>query len=179
LEGAVAAFVVSYDGSGTQRFLVGARKLASPAVQRAMVETLGQAGDKTRTAVRRALWRQTAAKKYGTIVAATRSYILPAVLEYRIEAKGKGLPIEEFKGLRVTRRGNAAAPWNSARTFKRSFANGGYRARLGSARFPVRRLFGPSMPKEIIKDQSAETFERTGAAEVARILPRRVGRLMP
>lgn len=175
----VASFVVTYDGAATKRFIVSAQKLAGPATRRAMVETLGAAGGKTRTAVRRALQHQTAARSYSVVTGATRSTLFPAALEYRIEARGKGLPIENFKGLRITGKGVSASPWNVARLFKRSFANHGYRARLGKSRFPIRRLFGPSIPKELVKDESAEAFERTGPAEVARILPRKLGRLLP
>ena len=62
--------------------------------------------------------------------------------------------------------------------FKRSFANAGYRARLSAARFPIRRLRGPSVAKEIVKDTALEAWLEHGPREVARILPIKLARLM-
>lgn len=175
----MASITVKYDRAGVAKMLVGAERLSGPTVHRAMVQSLGQAGGKTRTVVRRALYRQTGAKGYRVITGATDSSLSPAVLEYRITAKGKGLPIENFRGLRVGDKGVSASPWSVARMFKRSFFNRGYLARTGKARFPIRKLRGPSIPKELVKDQSLEAFEKTGPVELDRAVTRRLGRLLP
>ncbi|MDH3031070.1 hypothetical protein [Methylobacterium fujisawaense] len=66
----------------------------------------------------------------------------------------------------------------AAHRFKRSFAlrNGDFVATLpGSKR--MRRLYGPSVAKEIGKDESAATFEAEGAQLVEACIFRRLSRL--
>lgn len=175
----MAVILSSYVGNGTAAFITAASKLAGGLAERIARESLRGAGDKTRTQVRRALREQMGVKTARVVTRSTRSYVTGGGLVYVIEGRGKGLPIEEFKGLRVTSKGVRAAPWNVMRLFKRSFANGGYRARLGAERFPVRRLYGPSPAKEIVKDRSVEVFEETAPRELEAQLSRRLARLLP
>lgn len=174
----MTAFDVRYDDRGVLRMKIGCRRLYGPRKHQVIRETLMAAGGKTRTRVRRALRQQMGTKRIGVINRNTRSYLSDGGRAYVIEGRGKGLPIEEFKGLRVLRRGVRAAPWNVARVFKRSFANGGFRARLTRRRFPVRRLYGPSIAKEIVKDDALDAFLETGPREVAMILPKKLARLI-
>ncbi|MBZ0230305.1 MAG: hypothetical protein K8F58_17895 [Bauldia sp.] len=169
---------IIYDGRGTIAFKSGAERLAGPRALQVMRETLRASGDKTRTQVRRALKDQTGVKAYGTITRYTRSYVHEGGLAYSVEGVGRGLPIDYFP-VRVTGRGVSASPWRVVHNFKRSFANGGYFARLGPSRFPIRRLYGPSIAKEIVKDQALAAFLDAGPREVARILPMKMARLLP
>ena len=198
------SIVVTYDGRGVASILTAATLLASPdRLGRALHEGVRAAGDKTRTVVRKALHQQMGTKRYGTIVAATRSFI-PGPMTYVIEGRGSGLPIVEFpvRGSRAKsrtwkdqRRDAAgrfgllppsdigfvtARPWRVAHSFKRSFvaADGTYKARLpGSQR--ARKLFGPSVAKEIARDATRAAFEATAAREMDRQLAKRLARLVP
>ena len=149
------------------------QNLASGA-DRAMREGLYEGGDKVRTRVRRALKVQTNVKAYGSIT--QRVPGVRAGLTYIIRGEGKGMPIELFP---VSAPGPVvASPWGVVHTFKRSFANRlGYRARTTSKRFPIRRLYGPSVAKEIVKDQSAEAFEAGVRADVLAAIEKRLARL--
>ena len=42
--------------------------------------------------------------------------------------------------------------------------------RTSRKRFPIERMFGPSIPKEMVKDQTLETFERSGNAIMDRTM---------
>ena len=196
--------VVTYDGRGVASMLSAATLLASPdRLGRALHEGVRAAGDKTRTVVRKALHQQMGTKRYGTIVAATRSFI-PAPMTYVIEGSGKGLPIIEFPVHGSRAKGRTwrdqprdgagrfgplppfdigfvtARPWRVAHNFKRSFvaADGTYKARLpGSQR--ARKLFGPSVAKEIARDATRAAFEATAAREMDRQLAKRLARLVP
>ena len=167
-----------YDGAGTLSFLEAASRLAGPRAHQVMRETIRAAGMKTRTQVRRSLRQVMGVKRYGAITSATRSYSHEGGLAFSVEGRGRGLPIEEFP-VRVVKAGVSAKPWRVSRVFKRSFFNGGYQARLGPSRFPTRRLFGPSVAKEIVKGEPLEAFLTHGPQEVARILPLKLARLMP
>ena len=179
---AVGTLTIRYDGRATATFLVASDRLSSsPRLRQYLREALAAAGDQTRTQVRRALKEQMGVKSAAIVNSRTRSYIT-AEPAYVIEARGKGLPIIDFKGLRVKagpHGGVSAAPWNVARQFKRSFANGGYRARLTSKRFPVRTLRGASPSKELVKDRSLATFESVAPPEVQAAVMRKLARLLP
>ncbi|TPQ51970.1 hypothetical protein C2U72_05570 [Prosthecomicrobium hirschii] len=198
------SIVVSYDGRGVASMLTAATLLASrDRLGRALHEGVRAAGDKTRTVVRKTLHQQMGTKRYGTVVAATRSFI-PGQMTYVIEGRGKGLPIIEFpvRGSRAKRRtwreqprdaaGRfgllpptdigfvTAQPWRVAHTFKRSFvaADGTYKARLpGSTR--KRKLFGPSVAKEIVKGATRAAFEATAPREMDVQIGKRLARILP
>jgi len=142
----------------------------------AIARGLNEGGDLVRTRVQKALWKQTNVKKYSSITSrmrtvraygssAPKSGIGPVgsgSLAYQIIATGKGIPIKEFP-VKLTRKGVDAQSWGVDHLFKRSFGLAGkdadgFRARLGSKRFPIRKLYGPALTKELGKDASAEAF---------------------
>ena len=196
--------VVTYDGRGVASMLSSAMLLASPGrLERALHEGVRSAGDKSRTVVRKSLHQQMGTKRYGTIVAATRSFI-PAPMTYVIEGSGKGLPIIEFPVRRSRAKGRTwrnqprdgagrfgplppsdigfvtARPWRVEHNFKRSFvaADGTFKARLpGSTR--KRKLFGPSVAKEIVKDATRAAFETTASREMDLQIGKRLARILP
>ena len=191
------------------------------------------AGRKTRTQVQRAVARQIAVNPggyTGYVVPNMRGISNVGQLSFTIRATAKGGKIEIYKGLRALNpRGSAARSmnsgrgrldfgyvrsgvWNSPRTFKRSFEQGGmflalipsatgsgrlpkalwtfgnkpYQPRAADGRFAssgrkgfkVRRLYGPSLGKELDKDQSLETFLSFGPPELDRQVMKRVAKLM-
>jgi hypothetical protein len=76
--------------------------------------------------------------------------------------------------------GVSASPWGKGRSFPRSFshpAKGPVMVRVEGKR-AVRKLFGPSVAKEIDQGQSLAAFEMTGIRELARILPPKIDRLI-
>jgi hypothetical protein len=74
-----------------------------------------------------------------------------------------------------------ASPWGVARTFKRSFVGRkGFRAAIpgGKRGWLARKLFGPSVAKEIVKGQSASAFEVSVRTDVLPAIEKRLARLM-
>lgn len=149
--------------------LVAAGKSIRPALARALNHT----GDKARTQVARVLVKQTGAK-YAAIRKAMHSK--PAsigALMYRIVSSGGYMSLKEF-GARQTNKGVSAAPWGKRRVFPHTFIvsslGGHVFERKGPSRLPIRKLWGPALPKEMVKDQSKAAFETTVATE----LPARV-----
>ncbi len=157
--------------------LVGTGKTVRVALARAVNHT----GDKARTQVVRALVKQTGAK-YGVIRKALKTKRAnAATITFQIIGRGGFMSLKEF-GARQTSKGVSAAPWNERRVFPHTFivpSLGGHvferiggSRRLGPAagRLPIRKLWGPAIPKEMVKEKSKEAFETTVAAE----LPSRV-----
>ncbi len=147
---------------------------------------INRVGDKTRTQVVRALARQTGAK-YGTIRRAMR-YVRANYgrLDYRIVARGTFMPLSAFAA-RQTRAGVSAAPWGKRQLFRGAFIaaslGGGVYVRevkegRRAGRLPIRQLYGPAIPRELLRDAVRETFERAAAAELVPAVEREVGALL-
>lgn len=194
------------------RFAVAIDKLGDKA-RLEMARGLARGGEKLRTPVRRALKEQTSVKRYGSIVAKTRSWLDAGALEYTIEASGKGLPIQEF-AFRYSRSKNAmvrwskrehwrlqkrdalgrfgplpevdskgvsATMWGSRKTFARSFGHperGPVMQRVPGKQ-GLRKIYGPSLPKELTIDRTADTFQRLARTMVVEQVEKRLARLMP
>lgn len=187
------------------RFIAASAQLRGPKAERIIRESLSRVGGKTRTQVRRALRQQAGYKSAAVVNKRTRSY-MPSSFEYVIVGTGKGVPIQEVKGVRAGKarsgtwrdqprtakgrfgrirgreRGKVTSrAWNVAHRYKRSFRHEGKGlvARLPGESRALRKLFGPSVAKEIVKDQALDAFHRTGPQELARILPAKIARLLP
>ena len=170
---------VKLSNQAYQQFINKTLQLGTQAAQE-LARGLNEGGDKVQTQVRRALKVQTGVSKYGTIVQnTTNSRAFAGHLSYSIRSTGHGLPITDFP---YSVPGHVqASPWGVTRQFARSFkqlVKGGLKARLTSKRFPLRSLYGPSIPKELVKDKSKDAFE-TGTVFVREAVEKRLARLMP
>jgi hypothetical protein len=140
---------------------------------------INHVGDKARTKVVRALVKQTGAK-YGTVRRALKTHRANfSSLTYRIVASGGFLPLKEFAA-RQRRDGVSAAPWGRRVVFRQAFissalggnvfirelahsAEGAGRVEAEGAksrvpRLPIRQLWGPAIPREILKDETRVAF---------------------
>jgi Prophage minor tail protein Z (GPZ) len=148
-----------------------------PALSRAINHT----GDKARTQVTRALAKQTGLK-YAKVRETLRT--IPAAigrLVYRIVSRGGYTSLKEF-GARPTQKGVSAAPWGRRRVFPHTFIvtslGGHVFERTSSKRFPIRKLWGPAVPAELVKDQTKAAFEGVVAAELPARLDYEIGALL-
>jgi hypothetical protein len=141
-------------------------------IQPALRRAINHTGDKARTQVQRALVKQTGLK-YGRIREALKTYPAGAGLTYRIVARDGYVSLKEFAA-RQTAKGVSAAPWGRRRVFPHTFIvpslGGHVFERTSSTRLPIRKLWGPAIPNEMVKDQTKTAFESVVAAE----LPARV-----
>lgn len=151
--------------------------------RRAMVEGLNEGGDLERTQVRRALRAQTGVIKAGAITSRTSTRRASGGnLTYVIGGTGKGMPIKEFPVTAGAGAPVTARPWAVTHRFERSFKTsrkGLLRARRGASRFPIRALYGPSVAKEIVKDETAAEFTDNASPRVERAVIKRLGRMLP
>lgn len=146
-------------------------------IKPALARAINHTGNKARTQVGRALVKQVGAK-YGVIKdALTTRPASPSSPVYRIIAKGGYISLKRF-GARQTRLGVSAAPWGKRRVFPHTFIvpslGGHVFERKGKSRVPIRKLWGPAIPRELVKDQSKVAFETTVAAELPRRLEHEV-----
>jgi len=158
----------------------------------AMARAINRAGDTTNTAVKRALQKQTSIprriinRSMKTKRAAQKG---GGALEYVITGRGKEIPLKEFNPRQFSY-GVRARVWGKLQQFKGMFGAPGDNPKLVAAlgghvyhrtsadRFPIERGYGPSVPKEMVEDQTAEVFQKTAAAELEKRLAHEIGRLL-
>lgn len=156
-------------------------RVGEKTAKRAFARALNREGGKIRTKVRRALRPQTgikAGKINANVVTARRATW--GSLVYVIEGRGKELPLIEF-GARQFRYGVRARPWNQARRFKSAFivsSLGNAFVRSGASRFPIEGMYGPSIAKEIVKDNAEAAFEQSQPAVLAEAT-RQIAKVLP
>jgi hypothetical protein len=148
--------------------------------KRAFNRALNSEGNKVRTQVRRALRKQTGAKA-GLINRETRSFRSTfSNLVYTIEARGDHLGLSHFSPRQFSY-GVRAKPYGRVQRFAGAFLVGslGNNAflRTTGARFPIKKMFGPAIPKEMVKDETKRAFEENQPevlAEATRQLQRMI-----
>jgi hypothetical protein len=173
-------FEVKIDARGFDRMQ---RRLAQTGIEikPALARAINHTGDKATTQVRRTLARQVGLK-YGRIKEATRTFkAAVGRLVYRITSRGGYTSLKEF-GARTTLRGVSAAPWGKRRVFPHTFIvaslGGHVFERTTSKRFPIRKLWGPAIPAEMVKDQTKAAFESTVANELPTRLDHEIGAIL-
>ncbi len=128
----------------------------------AVAKALDEVGGKTKTLVIRATAKQ-AGIKYGNAlgVVKTRQAMGAGQGQFEIVARDVTLSLKEFAP-RQTKAGVSAAPWGTRRVFPHTFIgpNGHIFVREGKGRLPIRKLWGPNIPKEMVKDEAEKTFFR-------------------
>jgi hypothetical protein len=102
-------------------------------------------------------------------------------LTYTIEARGDYLGLSHFSPKQFGY-GVRAKPWGRWQTFDSAFLVGSLGnnafAREGRARLPIRKLYGPAIPKEMLKDATRDAFEAAQPAMLAEAM-RQIARDMP
>jgi hypothetical protein len=133
----------------------------------AISKAIDEVGNKTKTQVIRAVARQ-AGVKYGAVsrVLYAKQAMGTGGGEYVLTARDTTLSLKEFAP-RQTKAGVSAAPWGKRRIFPHTFIGPGGHvfARVivdgkRVKRLKIHKLFGPNIPKEIVKDEAEQTFYR-------------------
>ena len=138
------------------------QRLGEQAATRAFNRALNSEGNKVRTQVRRALRKQTGAKA-ALVNRETRTIRSSfSNLTYTIEARGDYLGLSHFSP-RQFGYGVRAKPWGRWQRFDSAFLVGSLAGnafvREGKARLPIKKMFGPAIPKEMLQDATRDAFE--------------------
>lgn len=163
---------------------------ARPAFARA----LNRVVDSTHGRVAKLLTREMGVKRPAVGKAMRKVRASAATLEGKVIGAGKHFSLIDSRGVKIARvKGTlgghsvrlqrvSAGAWNVQRTYKGAFAGRGAAgaaagagathifARKGAGRFPIRKLWGPSVPREMVRDHAVAAFEKT----VAEVLPTRI-----
>lgn len=151
----------------------------------AFSRALNHEGRKTFTAVKRSLRKQTSIP--AGMIARAMKFEGTKKGHFRtiIEGRGSQLPLRLF-GPKQFSYGVRAKVWGRHQSFKSAFivgklggnvfhrtgdfgkmAKGKYK---GRRREKIQRMFGPGIPQEMVKDETLDTFERSGNAVMDRAM---------
>ena len=180
----VLSYSLRSHGEGHLRFSNGIEQLGSTETMHRKVyrRALNKVGDKAYTRVIRAVGKQMGLKRgqvltYGGVGKVRANFTRQ---DYQIVSRGEEVPLREF-GAKQFSYGVRARPWGKATRFTGMFimagrwssgdpiAQGHVFQRVTSSSLPIEKQFGPSVPEEIVKNESAEAFNR-----VADELPGRI-----
>lgn len=178
---AVLAFQVT--GKGLPRFTEAVKAVGSESrLHTVHRRALNHVGPKGFTQVKRALSRQVGLSqadtvKHGNMRVRRANKVR---LTFEINATGGFLSLKRF-GARQFSYGVRAKPWGRAQQFPGAFifaghpksgkpvAGGHVFKRTGPSSTPIEKLWGPSIPKEMVKDESRAAFERNADALPGRV----------
>lgn len=173
----------TWTGNGIPRFEKATDALGKETTtHRAYRLAINRKGRKAFTQVKRALAKQTGltqrkAIELGNIKTYNANF---SNLAFTIKSSGNRISLKEF-GAKQFSFGVRAKPWGKTRRFEGAFISAGFLRsgtnvnqghvfiRQSGASYPIKRLYGPSMPVEIVKDQSKQAFE-----DVANELPQEI-----
>lgn len=129
--------------------------------ERVLYRALNRTGDMATTQVKRTLAKETGLKvsRIGQALKKTRAR--PGFLTYAIDARGGFLKITTGNfGARQVRAGVSHKAWNRRQTAKGAFMVGRVAfKRLGRARLPIRALYGPAIPREMVRGHSEQVIQ--------------------
>ena len=172
--------ILTEEGNALSQYVQAISQVGEGGAKRAFRLAMNETGRKSFTAIKRALRTQTSIPA-GRIAKHTK--FRPATtanLETVTSGTGREIPLREF-GAKQFGYGVRARVWGKFQKFPSTFIvarySGGVFKRLGPRRFPIEQLYGPSIAKEIVKDETLATFEQ-GAAEVGRVAIRIVGAML-
>lgn len=173
-------FSLSFNGN-LASILTPLARLESGAALQAGCYAVNHTVAKAKTQVKKALAPQSGLKQSDIDKEIRQISASPGRPEASLLASGAYHRLSEFSA-RSTDSGVSAAPWNVRRIFPHTFIirpyGGGVFKRKGNSRFPVSQLWGPAIPKEMVKDQALAAWERTLAAELPARVAHEWGRLM-
>lgn len=170
------------------------RLIAGGKARPAMARALNRAGDSSHGKVRTLLSREMGVKRLNLGKAMKKAPARGDALEFATVGTGKHFSLIDAKGVKRSWVGGtlnghpvrlqrvAAAAWNVPRLYKGAFISRGSAgqvvgagarqifARASSGRFPLKKLWGPSVPRELVRERSVAVFDAT----VREVFPRRM-----
>lgn len=158
-----SGFLLELDDNGVlEQFYLRVHQLGEKRATRLFRLAMNKKGRQGTTAVKRAIRKQTSIK-YGDISKVVK--FRPARgynLETRITGTSREMPLSYFKPRKFSY-GVGVTVWGKRQRYSGQFIvakyGGGVFVRASKARFPIRQTFGPSVAKEMVKDESRQAFE--------------------
>ena len=178
-------FIVQLEDNGVlEHYWNTVHRLGEGKARRIFAMAMNRTGKQGHTGVTRALAKQTSIKQKD--IRANMKFIRtsPANLTTTISGRGRAFSLKYF-GAKQFNFGTRAKVWGKKQQFKSAFIHAG-RPRSGimvggghvfvrtsSKSNPIEKMFGPSIPVEMLKDEAVQAFEdnaREIMVEVTRLI---------
>lgn len=175
------------------KYQSGIDRLSSGDQHKALARAVNRTTTMTRTQVIQATVKQSSIPRRIVAGSMDTRQVKPGgggALQGMIIASGSPVPLKEFNAKQFGY-GVKAKVWGKQMRFPGTFIWAGHRnsgkyvgaghvfARLTSKSLPIEKQLGPSVPEEVVKDQSKAAFERTTAEVLPKRVIHEVGRLLP
>jgi len=177
-----ADIVIAFKGQDLKRFDNAIKALGSKKARDVYRLAINRTIDGAFTKVKPALAKQVGLSQAKTIAKGGVRKIRAnySALEGKIVSRGRHISLKEFKP-RQFKAGTKASPWGKRQLFESAFMGprpgavavklaGHVFVRSSSDRHPIEKLWGPAVPVEMVKEESAAAFESASRT----IFPRRV-----
>lgn len=167
-------FAIAVDTSALERISAAFRDLSQNSKAFVVTRAVNRVGDQVYTRVVRDVAKQTGAKqrRVRAVVEKKKAWASSGSV-YRIVARDGFMPLKDFDARQV-KKGVSAAPWGKRRIFRGTFMvaglGGNVFRRLGHRRTPIKKLWGPAIPKEMVRGETA----KNAMSLIATKLPERI-----
>lgn len=149
-----------------------AQRLGRDAADTAFYRALNHTGKKALTQVKRDLVKATSIKYGDVSKALKKTAAYKGNLKYTIEASGRPIPLGSFSGARQTKKGVTLKVWGRKQLFKSAFIVAslggqvfknvrGWNSKAGRYN-QIEKLFGPSIPEEMLRPAVTKNFHKAG-----------------
>jgi len=174
---AQSAFRYELEADNLSALVSALERMGEKKFTRAAHWALGKAGDRGYTASKRSIAKELGLKQ--AVVAADMRKKMPARFEFVVDAQGARLPLRYYHP-RQTKKGVTARIYGRRILHPHAFIirrydNNVYR-RLTRSRFPIKKLTGPAIPIEMVREHSVEAFRdalcKVFPAELERLVAR-------
>lgn len=149
-----------------------AQRMGREVAEKAFYRALNHEGRKALTQVKKDLVKATSIRYGDVSKALSTETAYKGRLRYKIEASGRAIPLGSFAGVRQSKKGVTAKVWGRKQHFKSAFIV----ASLGRQVFKnvrgwnkkagrynqIEKLFGPSIPEEMMKPAVTKAFHKAG-----------------
>ena len=139
------------------------KRVGGKAAKSAFARAINHEMAKANTAVKRELRTETGIKVGDIAKALKRTRASHNALTAQIIARGGAMPLKYFQA-RQQKYGVRAKPWNRTQRFKSAFIaptlGGHVFHRTSKARLPIEMLWGPAIPKEMMREKVTTAFGR-------------------
>ena len=178
----MAVLTFQWRGNGIKLLKIAMRHVGSQKGTLAFARALDHTGRKTYTQVRRTLARQVGLPvgKTEQLGRLKKRAIYGSMPEFIIKSTGSPLSLHHFNA-RETGKGVKARVYSKSTLFRSAFFiprwNSEVFWRKGDPRFPVERVAGPHIPREMVRYKSREAFQTFVSANLPKRVAHEVRRL--
>lgn len=158
------------------------KALGDGKAHKAMARALNAEGGKMKTAVKKAVSQQSSipSRRVESALKVKKAGVnLGADLTFSVESRDGHIPLKAFSP-RQNATGTTAKVWGRSKLHAGAFMgprpglmasalNGHVMKRSGPGRLPIEKLWGPAVPKEMVKDAAKSAFEEAGPKVLARM----------